>query len=408
MSSVSPASQFPSYRPQPISVLDYTCVTGCGSGRDSLGQALRSGTSALRPNDFTHFPLTTYIGKVSAASDSVLPESLHHFDCRNNRLAWLALQADGFVNSARAAIDRYGPHRVGLALGTSTSSIGETEAAYRLRDEQGQLPDDHAERPDVHTPHSLGLFVQQVLGSSGPCITVSTACSSSAKVFAVAQRWLQLGLVDAVVVGGVDSLCESVLHGFNALQLVSSKPCMPFDTNRNGINLGEAGGFALLGREPAEIRLLGCGESSDAHHMSSPHPEGLGVARAVTQAFDAAGIAGSAVQYLNLHGTASQKNDAVEALLVEQCYSAGLHASSTKGWTAHTLGAAGIVEASICLYSLQNGFLPGTLQSKEIDPACSKQIRLEPDERSISVAATHSFGFGGSNCVLIFGSEGKA
>lgn len=404
MSSASPASQFPSYRPQPISVLDYTCVTGCGSGRDALGQALRSSTSALRPNDFTHFPLATYIGQVGAAGDPVLPDSLLHFDCRNNRLAWLALQADGFVNSARNAIERFGPHRVGLALGTSTSSIGETEAAYRLRDEQGHLPDDHADRPDVHTPHSLGLFVQQVLGSTGPCITVSTACSSSAKVFAVAQRWLQLGLVDAVVVGGVDSLCESVLHGFNALQLVSTDPCMPFDTNRNGINLGEAGGFALLGREPAEISLLGCGESSDAHHMSSPHPEGLGVARAVTQAFETAGVTGRDVQYLNLHGTASQKNDAVEALLVEQCYGAGLHASSTKGWTAHTLGAAGIVEASVCLYALQSGFLPGTLKSKEIDPACSKQIRLESDERSISVAATHSFGFGGSNCVLIFGN----
>ncbi|MFK7964153.1 MAG: beta-ketoacyl-ACP synthase [Burkholderiaceae bacterium] len=391
-----------------VSVLDYTCVTGCGHGRKAIGQALRSGTSALIRNRFTQSPLDTYIGQVEGANSAVLPAALRHYDCRNNRLAWLALQADDFLSSARAAVNRYGPHRVGLAVGTSTSSIGETEAAYRARDDQGHLPADHAQRPDVHTPHSLGLFVQHVIGTQGPCITVSTACSSSAKVFAVAQRWLQLDLVDAVVVGGVDSLCESVLHGFNALQLVSDEPCRPFDPRRKGINLGEAGGFALLGREPADLLLLGCGESSDAHHMSSPHPEGLGVAKAVAQAFEAAGVAGQDIQYLNLHGTASQKNDAVEAALVEQCYGADLHASSTKGWTAHTLGAAGIIEASVCLHALSNGFLPGTLQSDQLDPSCPSQIKLEADERPISVAATHSFGFGGSNCVLVFGSGGSS
>ena len=390
-----------------VSVLDYTCVTGCGHGREALGRALRSGTSALIPNRFTRSPLDTYIGQVEAVNSAPLPAALQHYDCRNNRLAWLTLQADDFLSGARAAVSHYGPHRVGLAVGTSTSSIGETELAYRARDEQGRLPADHAQRPDVHTPHSLGLFVQDVIGTQGPCITVSTACSSSAKVFAVAQRWLQLNLVDVVVVGGVDSLCESVLHGFNALQLVSDEPCRPFDPQRKGINLGEAGGFALLGREPAELVLLGCGESSDAYHMSSPHPEGLGVAKAVAQAFEAAGITGQDVHYLNLHGTASQKNDAVEAALVEQCYGADLHASSTKGWTAHTLGAAGIIEASICLHALSRGFLPGTLQSDQLDPVCSRQIRLEADERTISVAATHSFGFGGSNCVLLFGTGGS-
>jgi len=154
-----------------VSVLDYTCVTGCGAGRDALDQALRSGTSALRPNHFTHFPLATFIGQVDIAGDAVLPDSLSHFDCRNNRLAWLALQADGFIDTVRAAVERHGPHRVGIALGTSTSSIGETETAYRFRDDNGRLPADHADRPDVHTPHSLGLFVQHALGTSGPCLT---------------------------------------------------------------------------------------------------------------------------------------------------------------------------------------------------------------------------------------------
>lgn len=393
----------------PVAVEHYTCTTACGQGILALGKALADGRSGLSANNFTQTPLETFIGRVDGldGSDALrLPDEFKHYDCRNNRLAWLSLQADGFIDHARAAVDRFGPHRVGLAVGTSTSSIGETEAAYRTRGGagDGQLSAQHLERPDVHTPHSLGLFVQLVTGVAGPCVTVSTACSSSAKVFATAERWLRLGLVDAVVVGGVDTLCESVLHGFNALQLVSSKVCRPFDRARDGINLGEAGGFALLSREPSALQLVGYGESSDAHHMSSPHPHGIGVRLAVEQALNAAQLDCQQVDYLNLHGTASDKNDAVEAALVAQCYGAGLHASSTKGWTAHTLGAAGIVEAAVCLNALQTGLLPGTLNSTELDSDCTEQIRLETDQRPIHFAASHSFGFGGSNCVLVFGT----
>lgn len=388
-----------------VTVEHYTCTTACAAGLSALSHAIASGQSGLSPNGFTETPLRTYIGQVLQAenADSAsLPADLLEYDCRNNRLAWLSLQADNFVGRARRAVARYGPHRVGIALGTSTSSVGETEAAYRERDEAGHLSPQQVARPQVHTPHSLGIFVQKVVGAAGPCVTVSTACSSSAKVFATAERWLRLDLVDAVVVGGVDSLCESVLHGFNSLQLVSAEPCRPFDVARDGINLGEAGGFALLTRNPGRLQLVGYGESSDAHHMSSPHPEGVGVRKAIAQALDCAGLNGDQIQYLNLHGTASVKNDAVETTVINQCYGPGLYASSTKGWTAHTLGAAGIVEAAITLRALETGVLPGTLNSSRLDAGCSPRIRLETEHRNIRLAATHSFGFGGNNCVLIF------
>lgn len=395
-------------RPVAVTVERYTCTTACASGLDALRQAIAQARSGLTPNRFTQAPLATYVGQVSGVDQTVLPAGMDHFSCRNNQLAWLSLQADGFIDHARNAVEQFGPFRVGLALGTSTSSIGETEDAYRNRDPGGHLPPEQRRRPDVHTPHSLGIFVQNLLGIAGPCVTVSTACSSSAKVFATAERWLRLGLVDAVVVGGVDTLCESVLHGFNALQLVSANPCRPFDRDRDGINLGEAGGFALLTLRPGPLQLIGYGESSDAHHMSSPHPTGDGVAKAVAQALDFAGFSGERIQYLNMHGTASIKNDAVEAALIQQCYGPNLHASSTKGWTAHTLGAAGIVEAAFTLNALETGVLPGTLNSTEIDPACSSQVRLQTGQQAIQFAATHSFGFGGNNCVLIFANRGTA
>ncbi len=406
--TLSMRSSFDTARPAPVSVIAHSVVTACGTGCAALRDALINSRTGLQPNDVTLAPLATVIGRIGSA-DQDLPAALQAWSCRNNRLAWQGLQADGFADAVRQSITRFGPTRVGLAMGTSTSSIGETELAYRQvgsRDsDRPVVPLAQAGRPRVHTPHSLGLFVGHVLGIGGPSVTVSTACSSSAKVFAVAERWLRLGLVDAVVVGGVDSLCDSVLHGFNTLQLVSASPCRPFDVARDGINLGEAAGFALLTREPSDLRLLGCGESSDAFHMSSPHPAGVGVAQATAAALAKAGVQGADVDYLNLHGTASQKNDAIEAIVVDRFYGPGLHASATKGWTGHTLGAAGIVEAVICLEALRTGFMPGIANTRRLDPQCGPQIRIQADQREIRIAASNSFGFGGSNCVLIFGRD---
>ncbi|HEV7714968.1 MAG TPA: beta-ketoacyl-[acyl-carrier-protein] synthase family protein [Steroidobacteraceae bacterium] len=386
----------------PLCVTAFTAACAAGSGRPAILEALQTRRTGLTRNDFTEAPLDTWIGRVPGLEREPLPDSLAVWECRNNRLAWHGLQRDGFLQAVEAARERYGASRVALVLGTSTSSIGATEEGYRRLGPDGQYPEE-LRRPIVHTVHSLGNFVQHALGLSGVCVTVATACSSSAKVFAQAERLIRLGVADAAVVGGVDTLCYSVLFGFNALELVSPEPCRPFDPARGGISLGEAAGFALLERDGAGPWLLGYGESSDAHHMSSPHPEGLGARLAIQDALGRAGLDTKDIDYINLHGTASQKNDEVEARIVADLFPARTRASSTKGWTGHALGAAGILEAVITLLALERGFTPGTLNSLELDSACGPQVRLENGEGEVRYALSNSFGFGGSNCVLLFG-----
>ena len=395
----------------PIAVRAYTATTALGRGRAAQAHALRERQGGLRRNDFGSDPLDCWIGRVDGLEDLALPADLAGWECRNNRLAWLALQHDGIIQALDAVVARHGTGRVAIVVGTSTSSIGASEEAYaRLEagsDGVPRFPADLA-RPIVHTPHSLGDFVQRATGLRGPCITVATACSSSAKVFAQAARLIEAGVVDAALVGGVDTLCGSVLFGFNALQLVAVDPCRPFDAGRVGLSLGEAGGFAVLERAgPAssgELQLRGYGESSDAHHMSAPHPDGLGAQYAMRDALARGGIDALEVGYLNLHGTATPANDRAEALAVDAIFPATLHASSTKGWTGHTLGAAGIVESVIALLALESGELPGTLNSDVRDPVCGAQIRFD-NARSdtLRFAMNNSFGFGGNNCSLLFG-----
>ncbi|MBC7393427.1 MULTISPECIES: beta-ketoacyl-[acyl-carrier-protein] synthase family protein [unclassified Variovorax] len=391
----------------PLKISAYTATSAVGTGKESLATALESSRSGLRPNDFGDAPLDTWIGRVEGVEEVRLPEALAHWDCRNNRLAWLGLQADGFEQAVAAAREKYGASRIALILGTSTSSIGETELAYTQLDAEGQFPADQR-RPEVHTPHSLTMFVQEVLGLEGPCETISTACSSSAKVFASAERLIRLGLVDAAVVGGVDTLCGSVLFGFNSLELVSNQPCRPFDAARGGISLGEAAGFALLERGAGALELLGYGEASDAHHMSTPHPEGLGAERALNDALARAGLGTDAIDYINMHGTASMKNDEVEGALVGRRFPETTHASSTKGFTGHTLGAAGIVEAVVSLLAIERGLKPGTVNTTDIDPDFGPQIRLKPAHGEVRYVLSNSFGFGGNNCSLVFGKGAAA
>jgi len=394
----------------PLAITAHTATSALGRGRAAHIQALRDRRGGLRANDFTAMPLACAIGRVEGIEQVELPGALAGYDCRNNRLAWLGLVADDFIDAAHAARERYGAARVALVLGTSTSSIGATEDAYRALDEDGRFPYGNR-NPEVHTPHSLARFVQEALDLEGPSVTISTACSSSAKVFAAAERMLRLGLADAAIVGGVDTLCGSVLFGFNALQLVSPEPCRPFDAERKGISIGEAAGFALLERASAPrvgdgLALLGYGESSDAHHMSTPHPEGLGAERALDDALARAGIDAAAVDHINLHGTASAKNDEVEAALVGRRFPATTHASSTKGITGHTLGAAGIVEAAASLLAIEHGLRPGTVNTRVLDPACGPQVRIETAHAPVRIALSNSFGFGGNNCVLVFGDPG--
>ncbi len=401
-SPTEPAADFTAPRPiDPLRIGAYSVCSAAGSGRSSTLAALRARRGGLSPNDVGDTPVPTWIGRVPDLDSTPLPDPLALWDCRNNRLAWKALNLDGFADAVAAARVRFGPERVALVLGTSTASIADTEQAYRQLDADGRFPE-ALRRRQIHTPHATGAFVQAALGLAGPCVTVATACSSSAKVFAQAERMIRCGLADAAVVGGVDTLCGSVLFGFNSLELVSAEPCRPFDVRRRGINLGEAAGFALLQRDGEGPALLGYGESSDAHHMSSPHPQGEGARRAVLAALARGTVDARDVDYVNLHGTASQKNDEIEARVIDALFPERTLASSTKGWTGHTLGAAGILEAIITLLALDSGTAPGTLNTATLDPVCGPQIRIDNASADLRLGMSLSFGFGGSNCALLF------
>ncbi len=371
-----------------------------------MQSAIANHRSGLRKNDLINCDLDTWIGRVESLEAVVLPAHLGHLHSRNNQLTWLGLQQDGILTRVQQLIDKIGVDRIGVVMATSTSSIGRTEEGYTRLGADGLLPENYRQ-PEVHNLHSPGIFVAELTGLTGPSLTISTACSSSAKIFATAARWINHGLVDAVLVGAIDSLCLSVLYGFNSLELLSTSPCRPFDTLRDGISIGEAAGFALLVRQDlapeAEFALLGYGESTDAYHMSHPHPEGKGAVLAMQQALDRAGLNASSIEYVNLHGTASKANDLVETYALSQLFTAKTLASSTKGWTGHTLGTAGILEAVITLEAMKHGLIPGTLNCENPDPKFDFPIMLQNTRKPIRTAMTNSFGFGGNNASLIFG-----
>ena len=390
---------------KPLKLAAHTLTNALGQGTRATLDGLVANRSGLRACDLEEAPLPTWIGRVDGLEAVRLPEPLRDFDCRNNRLALLALEQDGFIEAMAAARARHGAGRIGVFLGTSTSGIAATEEAYRDRDGD-RLPDEFR----YHHTHSLAAlaeFVRAVLGLNGPADVVSTACSSSAKVFAMAHRYIGAGLCDAAVVGGVDSLCLTTLYGFNSLQLVSTEPCRPWDQARNGISIGEAGGFALLERaQPGDggTWLYGYGESSDAYHMSSPHPEGAGAAAAMRAALQRAGIEAAQLDYVNLHGTATPANDAAEDGALASVTGHAVACSSTKGATGHTLGAAGITEALICALAIEQGLLPGSVGTRERDPALGAPIVLQSRAAPVRFALSNSLGFGGSNCSLVLGA----
>lgn len=387
----------------PLSITRYTLTSCLGLGQQANWAAIQAGRSGLKRCDFFDIrDLVTWIGEVPGL-DQPLPAALSAYDCRNNRLAWLALQQDDFLAAAQSAIARHGADRVGVFLGTSTSGIHQTELAYF--ESRDPLPDWY-QYATTHNAFSVADFVQHALGTKGPAVVISTACSSSAKVFASAYRAIANGLCDAAIVGGVDSLCLTTLYGFHALQLVSPDKCKPFDLERSGISIGEAGGYALLEKNTdSDFALLGYGESGDAYHMSSPHPEGEGALMAMQLALGKAGLKAADIGYINLHGTGTQANDSAEAKAVGGLFGNATPSSSTKGWTGHTLGAAGIVEASIGLLSMKHGHIPQNLHLDKRDPAMLIALADHPQQRVVKHILSNSFGFGGSNCSLILGVQ---
>ena len=388
----------------PLVITAHTLTSAAGTGIAANAEALRSGTSGLRACDLERVNLDTYVGRVPGVEAIALEGALAPFQCRNNQLAELGLRQDGFIAAVAAAVERHGADRVAVLLGTSTSGIAATEAAYHRRDPQtGALPPDY-DYQHTQNMFSLADFVATRLGLSGPAMVVSTACSSSAKVFADARRYIAAGLCDAAVVGGVDSLCGMTLYGFNALQLVAAQPCTPLDRDRTGISIGEAAGFFLLERPSANAhgaRLTGYGESSDAHHMSAPHPEGLGAATALQQALDRAGRQGDEIDYVLMHATATPANDRSEARALIHRLGPTPRAVGSKGLTGHTLGAAGAVGVAQALASLAGGFVPATAGLRNPDLELGLDARAETEERPVRRVLVNAFGFGGNNCSLL-------
>lgn len=395
---------------RPLYVSHFTATTCLGHGLDATREALIARRSALAPCDFDDAQLATWTGTVEGVDRQVLPAPLSAYNCRNNRLAQLGLEQDGFAPRVRALAARLGPARVGVFLGTSTSGIYETELAYRERDPAtGALPAGLVYHGS-HNPYSLSDFVRSYLALEGPAVSISSACSSSGKVFASAWRMIDAGLIDAAVVGGVDSLCLTTLYGFGSLDVLSDEPCRPFDAGRRGISIGEAAAFVLLERPPARwpgdaIVLRGVGESSDAHHMSAPHPQGLGARLAMQQALHMAGVEPAAVGYINLHGTATPANDAAEGQAVAALFGDDrVPCSSTKGATGHTLGAAGSLEAVISALALREGMAWAGPHTRQTDPAIAGlDYLLDNRPGAIDLVLSNSFGFGGTNTSLLLG-----
>ncbi|MEO8169273.1 MAG: beta-ketoacyl-[acyl-carrier-protein] synthase family protein [Oxalobacteraceae bacterium] len=392
---------------KPLLLSRFTTTSCIGHGLSQTLDAMRQRRSGLTHCDFDTVDLDTYIGQVAGVDDVVIRSDFRDYDCRNNRLLQMTLEQDGFSEAVNAAAQKYGHGRIGVFLGTSTAGILQTELAYRRRNAtSGALPTDFIYR-STHNTFSATDFTQRYFGLSGPAATISSACSSSAKVFASARRMIEAGIIDAAVVGGVDSLCLTTLYGFNSLGLLSSQACRPYDDARNGISIGEAAAVVLLERMPDAldadaVLLLGIGESSDAYHMSSPHPDGLGARIAMQNALAMANLRPDQIDYINLHGTATQTNDAAEGKAVNALFGTTTACSSTKGATGHTLGAAGGVEAVICALALQHGLLPGGVNTMRLDPALALNYLLQNQAQRVDRVLTNSFGFGGTNCSLIF------
>ncbi|HWN83389.1 MAG TPA: beta-ketoacyl-ACP synthase [Candidatus Udaeobacter sp.] len=299
---------------------------------------------------------------------------------------------------------RWGRSRVAMVLGTSTGGIDRTEQALEVHRQTARMPVGY----DFLQQHNFAAYCQlfkRVSGVTGPAYVLSTACSSSAKVFASGARLIDAGLADAVLVGGVDTLCKTTLFGFRSLDILAEERCRPFGKDRKGINIGEGGALLLLERSgDASAVLLGVGESSDAHRMTSPHPEGLGARLAMGRALADAGMSAEQVDHINAHGTGTSQNDAAEATAIHDLFADRTPVVSTKAFTGHTLGAAGAIEAVFACLSLVHGFVPPSLGAEPVSPEIRVQVNQRVCDRQLRAVLSNSFGFGGSNCSLLFGA----
>jgi 3-oxoacyl-[acyl-carrier-protein] synthase-1 len=380
-------------------------VSALGIGKaETVRRLLAGDTSGMIRDSELLIDGSTFVGSVAGKICSV-PSSFANQNSRNNQL--LLTATEEIRGELYAAINKYGPDRIGVVLGTSTSGISEGEQAIDELDKKGALPDTFDYK--MWEMGSPAIFLSEILGIYGPSYAVSTACSSSAKALISARNMLMAGLCDAVITGGVDSLCRLTLNGFKALDTISPELMNPMSVNRKGLNIGEGAAVFLMSREPSDLALLGTGESSDAYHFSAPDPEGIGAVLAMNAALDEANIDKNDLCYLNLHGTATQKNDEMEAKAVVRVFPLGIPSSSTKPLTGHTLGAAGAIEAAFCWLVLSDfntdGVLPPHIWDGSVD-ACLPAIDLVSKGKKMKgpkFAMSNSFAFGGSNASLIVG-----
>lgn len=373
-------------------------VSALGADCSAASVSLTAGEPRLTVTDQfspgTAMPLGLYTG---ALPEIALSEPYWH--SRNNRMALLALNQ--IREAAAEAQHRFGSHRVGVVIGTSTSGISDSETCLKQRAATGLLPQEYHYR--FQEMGATAAFIAAELKLTGPVYGISTACSSGAKALASARRLLRAGGCDAVIAGGVDTLCHLTVQGFSSLEAVSHKRCNPFSANRDGINIGEGAGLCLLSREEGSLELAGIGESSDAHHISAPDPSGAGAMRCMQAALDDADISPEAVGYINLHGTATELNDQMEAHAVAEVFGSTVPCSSTKPFTGHTLGAAGAIEAVICGLALLDRFIPGHVWDGQPDPNLPplNLAALQSEVTDFDYALSNSFAFGGNNISVI-------
>jgi 3-oxoacyl-[acyl-carrier-protein] synthase I len=399
-----------------IEIKSFGIINALGSNQRQVLESLEEGRSVgMKPFNTSILDKQYHCGVVESELPEI-PEKFSQFNCRNNQLAAAALQQiDEDIHTAK---QQFGKSRVGVVMGTSTSGIKEAEVALKEKSQSGELPSEFSYK--MQEIGALAEFVSGWLDVTGPSYAISTACSSSGKVFSAAARLLDSNICDAVVVGGADSLCDLTLGGFDSLEAISEQPTNPFSVNRSGINIGEAAAVFLLTKkrvgESSEesidnqpsIQLLGVGESSDAHHMSAPEPNGEGAMACMQAAMDDAGLLPTQIDYLNLHGTGTKLNDSMEAKAVHSIFGEQLKCSSTKPMTGHTLGAAGATEVALCCLILKhasNKIAPIHLFDGKLDPELSK-IDLISNiyfERPITTAMSNSFAFGGNNVSVIVG-----
>jgi len=392
-------------RRPPLPITAAAAVNALGRSTREVLDALDAGRSGLRAPTFD-VPVTTLVGAVPGDLDA-LPSEYAAYDCRLARMAKLAY--DEVHEAVVRARERWGRERVAIILGTSTGGLHATERAFFQWRSDGTVPADF----DFHRQHDfngLGELLGAIAGVDGPVYTLSTACSSSGKVMATAQRLIDADVVDAALVGGVDSLCRMTLQGFHGLGVLTDVACRPFSAERKGINIGEGAAYCLLEREevasaPSDVWLFGVGESADAHHMSSPHPEGRGAAEAMSRAMAQGGVGPDGIDHINAHGTSTLLNDAAESIAIHSLFGDRVPVVSTKGYTGHLLGAAGGTEAVFAMHAVRTNRVPRSLGVEPKDPSIDIDVQDVPRDQPVRRVLSNSFAFGGSNVSVLIGER---